>query len=210
MKEIFAALRIIKRTTKNSIIIDKKKDKILVKDALEDAENFAAIIDKYEKRLIRYILRILSVNTQDAEDVLQEVFIKVYENLNDFDQSLKFSSWIYRITHNHAISFYRKRKNHLETLSIDDCEEIIKRLQSEIDTKNDVESKLTKEKVKNILKKLDKKYRDALILYFLEDKSYAEISNILKKPIGTIGTLINRAKKKFKEIYQSESITKKL
>ena len=175
--------------------------------ALKDADSFASIIDRYEDKLFRYILRILSVSTEDAQDILQEVFIKVYENLNDYDSTYKFSSWIYRITYNHSISYYRKRKNHLQTLSLEDSEEIVRKLKSQLDINKETDDQLQKELIQKILKGLDKKYRDPLILHYLEDKSYEEISNILKKPSGTVGTLINRAKKKFKEEYKTLTAT---
>ena len=78
------------------------------------AENqgyFLCIMKKYEIPLKRYVGRISNFSQEEIEDILQEVFIKVYQNINDFDDSLKFSSWIYRITHNHVISKFRKHKS---------------------------------------------------------------------------------------------------
>lgn len=145
----------------------------------------------------------MKISDGDAEDILQEVFIKTYENLNDFDRDLKFSSWIYRITHNHTISYYRKHKKASQTLSLEDNTVLFERLKSEFNLKDKLDNKIQKEKISHLLSKLDKKYRDALILKYLEDKDYREISNILKKPMGTIATLLNRAKEKFREILKN-------
>ncbi|MCD4760742.1 hypothetical protein K8R42_02475, partial [bacterium] len=72
------------------INIDKLSDTDLVKLVLKDQENFSYLIKRYQSKLLRYIRRISGLNIEDAEDVLQDVFIKVYQNLNSFDTSLKF------------------------------------------------------------------------------------------------------------------------
>ncbi|PIZ73055.1 hypothetical protein COY06_05820, partial [Candidatus Peregrinibacteria bacterium CG_4_10_14_0_2_um_filter_41_8] len=65
-------------------------------------------MQRYEGRLLAYINRLINVSNGEAEDILQEVFIKTYQNLNGFDLNLKFSTWVYRITYNQVISFFRK------------------------------------------------------------------------------------------------------
>ncbi|NIA02092.1 MAG: sigma-70 family RNA polymerase sigma factor [Nitrospirae bacterium] len=158
------------------------------------------IIERYERQLFAYIKRLMKISDGDAEDILQEVFIKTYENLNDFDRDLKFSSWIYRITYNHTISYYRKNKAKLQMLSLEDNEIIFEKLRSEFNLTESIDKKILKEKIQELLDQLDKKYKDVLILKYLEEKNYTEISNILRKPMGTIATLLNRAKDKFREI----------
>ncbi|MBT3865285.1 sigma-70 family RNA polymerase sigma factor [Candidatus Peregrinibacteria bacterium] len=188
--------------------MDKQKsDFQLVKATLEDADNFAHIIAKYEKQLFVYIKRLTNISNDDAEDILQEVFIKIYENLNDFDESLKFSSWIYRIAHNHTISSYRKNKKSSQDISLEDNEIIYDKLASELNLHEETDKKLLAAKVKKLLLKLDEKYREVLILKYLEDKDYTEISNILKKPMGTIATLMNRAKAVFRKTITENNIT---
>lgn len=177
--------------------MNTNSDNQLVKLSLKDPDNFAHLMQKYETPLLVYIHRLTKTSTAEAEDILQEVFIKTYQNLNDFDQNLKFSSWIYRITHNQVISHYRKQK---ETLSLEDNELIFQKLKSEVNIPEEIDKKILKESIHKLLKKLDPKYRDVLILKYLEDKDYTEISNILQKPMGTIATLLNRAKEKFKNL----------
>jgi RNA polymerase sigma-70 factor, ECF subfamily len=184
-----------------------KSDQELVQASLKNADNFAHLIDRYEKQLFVYIKRLIKSSNQEAQDILQEVFIKIYQNLNGFDQSLKFSSWVYRITYNHTISYFRKNKKSLETLSLEDNETIFEKLSSDSDLVHSTEQKIQKSQIKKLLKSLDKKYRDVLILKYLEDKDYSEIANILKKPMGTIATLINRAKAKFKKLLIENNIT---
>ena len=90
--------------------IVEKTDAELVELALENQAYFSDIVYRYQTKLTYYIRRLSNFPDEEIEDILQDVFIKVYKNLNDFDQSLKFSSWIYRITHNEVISKYRKIK----------------------------------------------------------------------------------------------------
>ena len=94
----------------NHNLCDNTTDEQLLELAKTNEQAFACLVDRYEKKLLSYIMRISNVNLQEAEDILQDAFIKAYTNINDFDSKLKFSSWMYRITHNEVISAYRKRK----------------------------------------------------------------------------------------------------
>ncbi|MFC1640568.1 RNA polymerase sigma factor [Patescibacteria group bacterium] len=171
----------------------------LVKLALEDADNYLYLMERYEAPLLRYIRRISNVSDDDAQDLLQEVYIKSYQNLNSFDTKLKFSTWIYRIAHNVVISNFRKLQARPDVaMSVDD-EVLVNSLVSDLKTDAEVNHADSSEAIYAALSKLDKKYREVLILKYFEDKSYEEISDIIKKPSGTVGTLINRAKNKLKK-----------
>jgi RNA polymerase sigma-70 factor, ECF subfamily len=177
---------------------EKKEDSELVELSLKNQEYFYCLILRYEKKLFNYIRRISASSKEDIEDILQDVFISVYKNLNDFDNNLKFSSWIYRIAHNKTISQWRKSSSRPKTVSGDNEENgLFNFISSEEDIVKDLEKKCSAKEVKSIIFKLDEKYKDVLVLRFLEDKDYKEISDILKKPMGTVATLISRAKKKF-------------
>ena len=178
----------------------EKTDQELIVLALTSQDYFLCIIKRYEVKLLKYILRISSVDESQAEDILQTVFIKIYENLNDYDPSLKFSSWIYRITHNQVISTYRRNKARPQVISIDKNDEFLKNVASSIDIINEIDLKFLQKNINKILTKMDEKYKEILILKYLEEKDYKEMSDILQKPIGTIATLINRAKKQFRKI----------
>jgi len=145
-------------------------------------------------------MRISNVWLADAEDLLQEVFIKVYKNLNNYDPSLKFSSWIYRITHNEVISDFRKRKIRPRKInSVEINKKYLDKLMANIDIEKDIDKDINKKIIMDLLNKINIKYKEILILRFMEDKSYQEISDILQKPLGTIATLINRAKRELKK-----------
>lgn len=183
----------------------KKTDEQLVFLTLKNQEYYLCLMKRYENKLLNYILKISNLNKEDAEDILQEVFIKVYQNLNDYDPNLKFSSWIYRITHNTTISIFRKKNVQPQSVSWDN-EELINILESTYNVEKDTIRQLTYEQIWSIINRLPLKYKEILILKFIENKDYKEISDILHKPLGTIATLINRAKKSLKQELFKEGI----
>lgn len=180
----------------NTIKCAGKNDEELVSLSLRDQEFFLCIVKNYEAKLARYIARISNFSAEERQDILQEIFIKVYKNLNAFDNSLKFSSWIYRIAHNETISHFRKSKSRPQIVAIGEDNRLIENLASDLDLEKEIDHNILTEKIITLLGLIDYKYREVLILRFLEDKSYQEISDILKKPQNTVATLINRAKKK--------------
>jgi RNA polymerase sigma-70 factor (ECF subfamily) len=170
-----------------------KSDEELAVLSLTARDYFGCLVKRYEAKLAAYLRRLFGLSQEDIEDILQETFIKVYLNLNDFDKDLKFSSWIYRIAHNQAVSSFRKMKTHgwpvsLETNSWQE-------LAGEVNLMEEISREQDKAILAAALAQLPFKYREALVLKFLAEKSYKEISDILKKPEGTVATLINRGKK---------------
>ena len=184
----------------------QKTDEELVALSLQNRDFFAYIVDRYEEKLFRYIKRITNLRKDDLPDILQDVFIKVYQNLNDYDSNLSFSSWIYRIAHNQVIDNYRKNKSRPQGNYIDVDDQVLENIVNDFDFIKDIDLKYLKVHIQEILEKLDEKYREILILKFFEQKDYKEISDILKKPMGTVATLINRAKKQFKEEFEKTNI----
>lgn len=182
-----------------------KTDEELVAMTLENPDAYAFIMQRYEEKLLRYIMRISRSTNEDAEDLLQDVFLSAYKNLNDFDQDLKFSSWVYRIAHNKVISHFRKVTARPKTMTYEGDVNLLNILASDEDIAKDLERKYNALEVGNVLEKMDDRYREVLVLKFLEEKDYKEISDILEKPMGTVATLISRAKNQFKEKSQEGS-----
>jgi len=176
-----------------------KTDEELVVLTLKDKENYQYLIQRYKDKLMRYVVRLSGAKTEDAEDILQEVFIKVYQKLNDFDPSLKFSSWIYRITHNETIDHLRKSKTRPQVVGFESNLIIMDLLKADLDIIKDIDKKYFAENIEKIISGLGEKYRDVIILKYKEDKDYMEISDILKKPPGTVATLLKRAKAQLKK-----------
>jgi RNA polymerase sigma-70 factor (ECF subfamily) len=183
-------------------------DEKLAQKSIKNEEAFAELVERYEAKLIRYIQRLTALPQNRAEDILQEVFIKIYKNLNSFNPNLKFSSWAYRITHNETINQIKKIKRSRDIpLEIEkqDEQNLINILESDTNIKQEAIQKETAGLVRKTLNNMPLKYRDVLVLYYLEQKDYAEISDILKKPAGTVATLLHRAKSKFKTLYNEQT-----
>ena len=188
----------------------QKTDAELVVATLNDADAFLFLVERYEKRLLRYICRFSRLPHEEAEEILQEVFIKVYRNLNGFDASLSFSSWIYRIAHNETVNHLKgMKKNNTIRLETDDADglQLIDLLESELSAMDETLQNELRDRIQSILSHLSADYREVLVLRFLEDKSYEEIGDILKKPMGTVATLINRAKSQFKQLVEKNDLT---
>ena len=155
---------------------------------------YAIIIDRYQKKLVRYANNLIK-DGDKAIDIVQESFIKAFINLNSFDTKKKFSSWIYRIVHNQVMNVAKKYQK--ETPLLEDWD-----FESSDNIEKDFEQRETAENVEKCLSKIPLLYSEPIALYYIDEKSYEEISDILKIPIGTVATRINRAKKIMKNICQ--------
>ena len=179
---------------------DSTSDADLVLQSLENADYFSGIVERYETKLSRYIRRRARVTDEDVQDILQDIFIKIYTHLNDFDPALSFSSWAYRIAHNHIISWYRKHN----VRNRDRIGDIDQDVMHNVADLYDVEHQQWVDEMQGTitvqLAELSDKYRDVILLRFFEDKDYEEISDILEIPPGTVATRLNRAKKKLEEL----------
>ncbi len=182
----------------------KNTDEELAQIANGNIDAFEELISRYETKLSRYIARIANFSEEENEEILQEIFIKVWKNINSFSADLKFSSWIYRIAHNETISIFRKAKSRGISTQVELTEELF--IPDKIDFVKELDDKISSQNIQNILLEMDTKSREILVLKFLEEQSYEEISDILKLPLGTIATRINRAKKSFRELLTTLNI----
>jgi len=169
-------------------------EQIVDKVLKENKEIYIEIIKRYERKLSHYLRKFIS-DQDEIEDVLQVVFIKAYKNLYGFDQNKRFSSWVYRIAHNEAVNYLKKKKG--IKICLDDIE--YKLVDEKVDLNNGIDHHFLKKDVEKIISNLKDKYKEPLVLFFFEGKSYEEISDILRVPKNTVGTLILRGKKLIKD-----------
>ncbi|PAU95540.1 RNA polymerase subunit sigma-24 [Aliifodinibius salipaludis] len=174
------------------------EDDVLVKKAKGgDEKAYKKLVDKYERALYFHILKMVK-DREQVEDLVQEAFVKAFDNLNTYSTNYAFSTWLYRIATNNTIDYLRKKK--LKTLSIDkpkktrDGEMQMQLPDDSASTDRDIIKKQRKEIVQNAIEKLPEKYRKVIQLRHMEEKSYKEISDILDKPLGTVKAHIFRAR----------------
>jgi len=186
------------------MLISKEKCKQLsdleiIRKALEEVDFFSCLFDRYEGKLMRYIKNLAPVSHDEAEDILQDSFISIWKHLNEFDNQLNLSSWIYRIVHNQTISALRKRKSFGKdrTVAIEEATEVA------ADIERDTGGINKEDLIRKVLDQLPLMYKEVLVLKFLENMRYEDISDILKIPEGTVATRINRAKKAF-QMYSAD------
>ena len=169
----------------------------LVRDG--DKEKYSEIVERYEKKMFYYIKRMINQADEEVEDLVQEVLVAAYENLAGFDTKKKFSSWIYRIAHNKAIDYFKKKKTIID-VDIGENEEYWMnggKLPEDIEI-----DRQEGEELRKAVNSLEIKYREVIWLYYFEDKNYDEISDILRIPTSNVGVLLFRAKEKLKKRYE--------
>lgn len=189
-------------------MVNKKVDKKLCKDLLEDRtiiaqvqmgeyQYFDCIITRYEKCIFSYVLRFIK-DPDEASDVVQIVFMKALRHIDSFDQERKLSSWLYRIAHNETMNWFA-RNERKRTVSIDELCQTKDVLGAADPTGTALEEWFhieLRDVLHDAVKQLPEQYADVIRMKYFEDRSYKEISEIVGKPVSSVGTLIRRAKKR--------------
>lgn len=168
-----------------------------------DRDAFNILVQTYQRQVINLAYGMLS-DTEDATDAAQEVFIKVYRNIDRFEGKSSLSTWIYRITSNVCKDFLRKRTRTIQSISIyesseDDDDRPMEIKDSSPTPQEHMEITETQREVRKALDELPEEYKSVIVMYDLEGLSYDEISNVLQCPVGTIKSRLNRARKALKK-----------
>jgi RNA polymerase sigma-70 factor (ECF subfamily) len=172
-----------------------------VKRGEKDA--FGALVERYETKLLRYGNKFLS-DGEDVKDIVQEVFMRVYQNIQSFDGTQKFSPWIYRIAHNAFVNGLKKKsRNPFVFLDFD---ALLAHTVYTDAVEDEREQKEMRAMIDIGLNAISQKYKEILILHYLEDIPYKEIADILQIPVGTVGIRLRRAKSALKDAYKKMNI----
>lgn len=186
----------------------KKDDSVLIKEALAGSQSaFKLLLKRHREAIYHVIFRIVH-NPQEAEDLVQETFMKAFGSLPSYKSQYKFTTWLYRIAANSSIDYLRKKK--IAALSLDEgIPTKHGRLSLELAdwTYNPEIELVAKQKRFSVEKAIDtlpKRYKEVIIFRHRDEKSYEEIASILKIPVGTVKARIFRArvllKKKLKTL----------
>ena len=170
-------------------------DARLIAGALEGSEKaFGTLVERYHPMTYSIVRAVLG-DRDDVDDVVQEVFIKVYRGLSRFRREAKFSTWLYRIARNEAINASKRRT--FDARPIDDV--VIEAPPGSRPDEN-YARQAEQADLDRHLAQLDENYRTVLELRYMGDKSYAEIGETMDLPIGTVKTYIHRAKIELKRL----------
>jgi len=177
-------------------------DSAIVQKALKgNQEAYTVLLKKYRGTIFSLVYRMVK-SKDEAEDLVQETFIKAFSALSSFNDEYAFSTWLFKIASNNCIDYLRKKR--LQTLSIDKPVEskdgqIVKEYPDPIETP---EKRLIAHEKTSIIDiaidSLPKKYRMVIIMRHKEEKSYEEIADELNLPLGTVKARIFRAREKLK------------
>lgn len=160
-----------------------------------DREAFGTLMARYEPKLLRYAVRLLGERDR-GEEVVQETFIRAYRNINAFNPSMRFSPWIYRIAHNQAITEIRRTQRSPLALDLD----TLVAFSSEEEASDAAEQAQTRQLIETYLQQLPPSYREILVLFYLQELGYQEISDILRIPKSTVGVRLRRARTALKKL----------
>jgi RNA polymerase sigma factor (sigma-70 family) len=173
------------------------EDKALVAQVLSgDRQAFRMLIKQHE-RLVSHMVGRLIDSSEDREELCQDVFLKVYEKLNEFTFQSKLSTWIATIAYRHAINHLRKRKINISDLPEDETH--IERFIAIDDASESLAEKEMDEIVLKLVEKLPSQYKAILTLYHVQEMSYPEIVEITGLPEGTVKNYLFRARQLLKE-----------
>lgn len=165
-----------------------------------DLYAFDLIVKRYKNQLLNFVYRFLG-NAEEAEDLVQETFLRVYRNRKAYQKVAKFSTWIYTIAGNLAKTELRKRKRR-KFFSISDLGYNEKDYDISDDAYNpekDVDGRMKEEIIHKEIDELSPKFREVILLRDVQQLSYEEISQIVNIPLGTVKSRVNRGRLKLQE-----------
>ncbi|MFC6859298.1 RNA polymerase sigma factor [Zunongwangia atlantica] len=170
-----------------------KKDQLLIDQILGgDKQLFSVLVDRYKKLVFTLCLRLLK-NREEAEEVAQDSFVKIYKSLNKFKGEAKFSTWVYRVTYNNCLDFLKAKKRKFQELSVDAYDGFeIEDLDNAITV---LEEKERKSAILSCINSLNEDDAFLLTLHYYEDQSVKEIAEIMNLSVANVKVKLYRSRK---------------
>jgi RNA polymerase sigma factor (sigma-70 family) len=160
---------------------------------------YGHLIHKYKDKVYAIVLRMVQ-QPQDAQDITQECFIKAYRYLHSYDSSRRFSSWLYRIAINHCLDVKsNKQKKEGQNVNIEDVH-----LPDPVTPEHVYLKRESASELRHLIDKLPEMYRMILLLRYIHDLTYQEISDLLDIPLHTVQVRLHRAKQKLRDYFHSK------
>ena len=179
----------------------------LVKQALDGDQKAYRILFENHKQAIYHIIVKIVRNNEEAQDLVQETFIKAFSSLKSYNPTYRFTTWLYKIAANSSIDHIRKRK--LQTFSLDqpvdtkDGQLSVEVPDMSYHPERDLSAKSQNLSISEAIESLPEKYRQVIVKRHQEDKSYEEIAEYLGVPVGTVKARIFRARELLKKKLKS-------
>lgn len=171
-------------------------------------DSFEELVRRYQRPITNYVYRMLG-NYDASLDVTQEIFIKVYNSMARYSSEYKFSTWLYKISHNAAIDYMRRHSVREQSLEIEN-EDGVYQVQFEskrLSPEQERERSEWREEIDTVVKRLPTGYRELIILRHTQDMSYDEIAEITNLPLGTVKNRLFRAREMMREIFLERGFT---
>ena len=160
-----------------------------------DERAYIELVNRYRDRLINFVFPFLG-DFEQAEDVVQETMLKLYEKKHYYREIAKFSTWIYTIARNLANTELRKKKRrkttYISRMTKDDRQYDIPAVQ--VDLNQNLQNEFIRDRIHAAIKELPEHFKTVIILRDIQELSYDDISNIVGVPLGTVKSRINRAR----------------
>lgn len=160
-----------------------------------DTIAFSLLVDKYQNLIFHVVKRVVP-EQMDAEDVCQEVFVKVYRSIGSFKHQSKLSTWIAKIAYLTALNHVKKNKR---SLTEDYPKDVISLQSNQDGPEEQLSKKNTSEYLNTLIEQLPEQYRIIVTLFHLEEFSLEEINETTGMPVGTIKNYLYRARKILKD-----------
>ncbi|MBN2366004.1 MAG: RNA polymerase sigma factor [Calditrichaeota bacterium] len=168
---------------------------------------YKMIVDRYSDFILNLCYRHL-YSQPEAEDATQDVFIKAYNNLSQWEPRAQFKTWLYRIAINHCLNMVRRKKLiHFQSMNSPDFIEDISMAAREKSAESGIIDHQKEKFLQKILYELPEKQRTVLLLYFYQELSYREIAETLKISLSSVESRLFRAKKALAKILKKQNIS---
>ncbi len=185
------------------------EDQVLIKKTLQgERKAFEELMQKYDKKIYGFVFRMVR-NEDTAVDLTQDFFFKIYTVLDKYNFEYKFSTWAYRICYNLVIDHIRRSQAQVDSL---DDESVSSRdmLDSENVSREDGFRTLAREETRDyvwrVVDKIPLKFRELILLRYIQDLKYEEIADITALPVGTVKNRIFKAKEILKEEMEKDGM----
>lgn len=166
-----------------------------------DRDAFNELVKRYQDQVVNFAYNMLS-NREDAYDASQEIFIKIYKNIDSFEEKSQFMTWLFRISSNVCKDILRKRQKRSNVVSIDSTdydEDGMDVSDSRYSPEDELERSELQRSVHRALERIKPEYREIIVYCDINQKSYEETAAILNCPVGTVKSRLSRARMALKQ-----------